>query len=153
MATKWLSGVEVTGWRNFISTIGPLMEALGRDLAEHGVSFGEYEVLVFLSEAPDSRLRMGDLADALRLSPSGLTRRLDNLVRAGYVERVACPDDRRVMYAKLAPSGMDALRSAAPDHVASVRRHLLDALSPAQISELGEIFAAIRAGLAHDERD
>lgn len=126
------------------------MEALERDLATHGLSFGEYEVLVFLSEAPDRRMRMGDLADALRLSPSGLTRRLDNLVTAGFVERVACPEDRRVMYAHLAGSGIEALAAAAPDHVASVRRNLLDALTPPQITQLGEIFAAVRAGLEGD---
>ncbi len=132
-------------WWNFISALGPLMDALGRDLEPHGLSLGDYEVLVHLSDAPDRQMRMCDLAEALRLSPSGLTRRLDGLVRHGLVERRSCPSDRRVMHAHLTDDGHDLLVRAAPDHVASVRRHLLAPLDPAQVGELGDIFEAVRA--------
>ena len=73
----------------------------GGDLVPFGLTMGDYEVLVRLSEAEDQRLRMCDLATALQLSPSGLTRRLDGLVKTGLVERIASPTDRRVMFAAL----------------------------------------------------
>jgi DNA-binding MarR family transcriptional regulator len=92
-------------------------------------------------------MRMCDLADRLQLSPSGLTRRLDGLVQAGFVTREPSADDRRVMLARLAPAGLAALEAAAPDHVASVRRHLFDHLDDSQVEALGSIFAAVRAGL------
>jgi DNA-binding MarR family transcriptional regulator len=92
-------------------------------------------------------MRMCDLADLLQLSPSGLTRRLDGLVKAGHVTREASTGDRRVMLATLTPSGLAALEAAAPDHVASVRRHLFDHLDDEQVDSLASIFQAIKDGL------
>jgi DNA-binding MarR family transcriptional regulator len=89
-------------------------------------------------------MRMCDLAQSLRLSPSGLTRRLDGLVRHGLVERRASPTDRRVMHAHLTEAGFDLMMQAAPDHVDSVRRHLLDPLDADQVDQLASIFAAVR---------
>ncbi|MEO6156005.1 MAG: MarR family transcriptional regulator [Ilumatobacteraceae bacterium] len=143
MTKQWLTPGEMQAWRNFIDTVGPLMDALTQDLAPHGLTLGDYEVLVFLSEADEHRMRMIDLACALRLSPSGLTRRLDGLVRHGLVERQASTGDRRVMHACLTSNGMKLLVEAAPDHVASVRRHLLDNLAPSQVDQLAEIFGAV----------
>ncbi|MFT3853949.1 MAG: MarR family transcriptional regulator [Ilumatobacteraceae bacterium] len=151
MARKWLTTPEQAAWRSFVSTLGPLMDALEGGLAPHGLTLGDYEVLVHLSEAPERRMRMCDLAQALRLSPSGLTRRLDGLVRHGLVERRASPVDRRVMHAHLTEAGFDQMMAAAPDHVASVRRHLLDPLTPAQIDELAVIFGTVRSRLIEQE--
>ncbi len=143
---RWLDDEEMRTWRSFIETVGKVLADLDADLmAEHGVTSGDYEVLVFLSEAPDRALRMCDLADMLRLSPSGLTRRLDGLVRSGFVDRHPSPDDRRVTLAHLTPAGYDKLRTAAPDHVASVRRHLLDHLTREQLIGMGDAFVAIAA--------
>ncbi|MCU1501228.1 MAG: putative MarR family transcriptional regulator [Ilumatobacteraceae bacterium] len=147
MAGPWLTGPETRAWRNFINTLGPLMDALGRDLEPHGLTFGDYEVLVHLSEATERQMRMCDLADALRLSPSGLTRRLDGLVRHELVERRSCPTDRRVMHAHLTDTGFDLMMRAAPHHVASVRRHLLEPLDADQVGQLGDIFEAVREQL------
>jgi DNA-binding MarR family transcriptional regulator len=144
MATKWLTETEMRAWRNFVTAIGPLMEAFTRDLEPFGLTLGDYEVLVHLSEADDRRMRMCDLADALRLSPSGLTRRLDGLVRHGLVERRSCPTDRRVMHAHLTGSGFELMMRAAPAHVASVRHHLFAPLGGVQVDQLGEIFEAVR---------
>lgn len=69
MPTNWLDDSEQTAWRNFITTLPDLSAAFEADLAPHGITMGDYEVLVFLSEAPDQRMRMCDLAAALRLSP------------------------------------------------------------------------------------
>ena len=147
MATRWLTEKEMTAWRTYIETFGDLIAAIERDLAEHGLTLGDYQVFVYLSEAPNRSMRMCDLADLLQLSPSGLTRRLDGLVKAGFVTREPSSDDRRVMLATLTPSGFAALEAAAPDHVASVRRHIFDHLDDDQVEALASIFQSIRAGL------
>ena len=121
--------------------------ALERDLVPFGLTMGDYEVLVRLSEADDQRMRMCDLATVLQLSPSGLTRRLDGLVSTGLVGRVASPSDRRVMFAALTDAGRTKLVEAAPDHVASVRNRFFKGLTRAQIRTLGDIFATVRANL------
>ena len=148
MATNWLTAREMTAWRTYIETYGDLITAIERDLAAHDLTLGDYQVFVYLSEAPDRSMRMCDLADLLQLSPSGLTRRLDGLVKAGLVTREASTDDRRVMLARLTPGGLAALETAAPDHVASVRRHVFDHLDDDQVDALASIFQAIRAGLS-----
>jgi DNA-binding MarR family transcriptional regulator len=147
MATNWLTAREMTAWRTYIETYGDLISAIERDLATHDLTLGDYQVFVYLSEAPDRSMRMCDLADLLQLSPSGLTRRLDGLVKAGHVTREASTDDRRVMLATLTPSGLAALESAAPDHVASVRCHIFDHLDDRQVDALASIFQAIKDGL------
>ncbi|MGZ4765388.1 MAG: MarR family winged helix-turn-helix transcriptional regulator [Ilumatobacteraceae bacterium] len=147
MATTWLSASEMRAWRNFIESVSLLTAAMENDLAPFGLTTGDYEVLVRLSEADSERLRMCDLAVALQLSPSGLTRRLDGLVTSGLVERVASPSDRRVMFAALTPAGRAKLEEAAPDHVASVRKRFLKGLDRDQIRSLGEIFETVRANL------
>lgn len=148
MATNWLTATEMRAWRNFIESVSTLTAALEHDLSPFGLTNGDYEVLVRLSEADEQRLRMCDLAGELHLSPSGLTRRLDGLVRSGYVERVASADDRRVMFAALTDTGRDKLAEAAPDHVASVRNNFFKGLSRDQIRDLGDIFEKMRHNLA-----
>jgi DNA-binding MarR family transcriptional regulator len=147
MASVWLSSDEMRAWRNFVESSGVLTAALEADLAPFGITLGDYEVLVRLSEAEDERLRMCDLAVALHLSPSGLTRRLDGLVRSGLVERVASPADRRVAFAALTRKGHAKLSEAAPDHVASVRRRFFKGLTRHQVRELGDIFEKVRTNL------
>ena len=147
MATTWLSASEMRAWRNFIESVTILTAAIESDLAPFGLTNGDYEVLVRLSEAENERLRMCDLATVLLLSPSGLTRRLDGLVTSGLVERVASPSDRRVMFAALTPAGRTKLAEAAPDHVASVRKRFFKSLNRDQVQSLGEIFETVKANL------
>ena len=148
MATAWLTPAEMAAWRTYIETYGDLVAAIERDLAEQRLTLGDYQVLVYLSEADDQSMRMCDLADRLQLSPSGLTRRLDGLVSAGLVTREPSTHDRRVMKAQLTDAGFEALRQAAPHHVASVRRHIFDHLDDSQVEAMASIFAAISAGLS-----
>ena len=108
---------------------------------------GDYEVLVYLSEAEENRLRMCDLAGLLRLSPSGLTRRLDGIVRNGWVGRASCASDRRVMWATLTPAGRKKMEAAAPDHVASVRRHFIEPLGADGVRRVSELFEPVREHL------
>ena len=141
---RWLDDEEMRAWRGYIEVTGQLNIALEADLNAHGLTSGDYQVLVYLSEAEEGRLRMCDLADSLNLSPSGLTRRLDGLVRKGMVARERNDADRRVMMAVLTQKGMDKLVSTAPHHVASVRRNLIDRLDDRQIRQLGQIFESLR---------
>ena len=151
MDTKWLNGAEMAAWRAYIEIVGDLSAALEKDLVAQGLTVGDYQVLVYLSEADEGALRMCDLAHMLQLSPSGLTRRLDGLVKSGHVTRAPSTEDGRVMMAVLTDDGHALLESAAPHHVASVRRHVFDHLDAAQVDAMGSIFTAIAAGLAADQ--
>jgi DNA-binding MarR family transcriptional regulator len=150
---RWLDPGEMRAWRSFVESIGDLWTALENDVALHGLTLGDYQVLVYLSEAPDNALRMCDLAKQLQLSPSGLTRRLDGLVKAGVVERRGSALDRRVMLAHLTDAGRAKLEEAAPTHVDSVRRHIIDRLTPEQVEVFGDIFIVLAEGLAGDAAD
>ena len=145
--TRWLTDEEMAAWRSYAETVVDLNAALEADLAPHGLTLGDYQVLVHLSEAPDHEMRMCDLATRLQLSPSGLTRRLDGLVRMGVVERRPSERDRRVMLAVLTEPGWSYLERVAPDHVASVRRHIIDLLSPEDMAAMARIFRTIAAEL------
>jgi DNA-binding MarR family transcriptional regulator len=138
---------EHAAWRIFVETVDDLMAAMNKDLEQHEITLGDYQVFVFLSEVEGHRMRMVDLAAALHLSPSGLTRRLDGLTRRGLVDRVPSLQDRRVMLAVLTDSGFAKLTEAYPTHLASVRRRIFDHCSAADVSALGRIFAAIQKGL------
>jgi DNA-binding MarR family transcriptional regulator len=147
MTTKWLTDVEAKAWRAYIETVGDLSAALERDLAVHGLNLGDYQVLVYLSDAPDGSMRMCDLATSLQLSPSGLTRRLNGLVTSNHVTRSPSAHDGRVMMAVLTSAGRALLDETAPHHVASVRRCIFDRLTPDQVVAMAEIFEAIATGL------
>jgi DNA-binding MarR family transcriptional regulator len=134
---RWLNETELQAWRALISTSIGLIATLDNELqAAHGLSMGDYEVLVLLSEAPQQAMRMSDLAARLRLSPSGITRRIDGLVRSGLVERQQCPSDRRGSFGVLTEVGRRRLEEAAPTHVEGVRRHFIDRLTDRQLSHL-----------------
>ncbi len=150
MATNWLTPAEMRAWRSYIEIHADLISALERDLADQDLTLGDYQVLVYLSESSEQAMRMCDLADQLQLSPSGLTRRLDGLVAAGFVERKGSAADRRVMMAVLTQAGLAKLEEAAPHHVASVRRHIFDHLDEAQVDAMATIFESITAGLAEE---
>ena len=128
-------------WRQLLCVETHLEERLDLELREgHNLTLAEYGVLVNLSEAGPLGLRMSDLADRLLLSRSGLTRRIDSMVRAGLVERRSCPADGRGSFASLTETGAARLVEAAPTHVAGVRRYLIDAL--------GGDLSALASGLA-----
>jgi DNA-binding MarR family transcriptional regulator len=147
----WLRPDEMLAWRSYVETNADLMSALERDLAPTGLDLGDYQVLVFLSESPERSLRMCDLAAMLQLSPSGLTRRLDGLVRANLVERRGSDSDRRVMLAALTPKGLRVLEDSAPVHVASVRTRMIDLLDEHELRVVARVFQKIRARLQDEQ--
>lgn len=131
-------------WRALIQVTTGVLGVLDNELqAEHGLSLGEYEVLVHLSEEPQHSVRMTDLARRLHLSPSGITRRIDGMQRAGLVERVPCPSDRRGSNAVLTADGLRRLNEAAPTHVRGVRAHFIDQLSEREIANLATALTAV----------
>ncbi len=145
--TRFLNEQEMRAWRTFIETHDDLIAAIETDLAPSGLSLGDYQVLVTLSEATDHRMRMCDLAAILQLTPSGATRRLDGLVRSGWVDRLNSTVDRRVMLAGLTPAGWDKLHEALPPHVNSVRTHLIDLLDENELRTMTSIFTKVRNAL------
>ena len=128
---------RIGAWRAFLRAHAQVIRRLERELQdEQGLALTDYDVLVQLSAAPDRRLRMSELADALLLSRSGATRLVDRLVVGGLVERVMCEDDRRGQWAALTDAGLRRLREAAPIHLRGVATHFLDRLSPDELARL-----------------
>jgi len=124
-------------WRSFLRTHSQLVRQLEHQLQQHGkIALGSYDVLVQLAEAPGYRLRMSELAEAVLLSRSGLTRLVDRLQRDGLVQREPDPDDARGMYTVLTAKGRDILRDASHVHLAGVSALVLDQLSDAELHQL-----------------
>ncbi len=141
---RWLSAEEQSSWRAWISANVLLQERLERDLkAQHGLSMAEYEVMVRLSEAPEHRLRMSELAGRTLASKSRLSHQISRMEQAGLVRRQGCAEDRRGAFAVLTDTGWEALVAAAPDHVASVRAWLVDLLTPEEFAQLGTLSARV----------
>ena len=135
--TRWLNWEEQRTWRTFMLATHLLFEEFDREL-QRGASIptAHYELLVRLSEAPDRRLRMSELADRSQSSRSRLSHTVSRLEEAGWVVRETCPSDRRGAFAVLTDVGFAALEAAAPLHVESVRAHLFDQLDPDQLEAL-----------------
>jgi DNA-binding MarR family transcriptional regulator len=153
VVVQWLDADQQEAWRTFLSVHSRLLARLDAELqADHAISLPDYEVLVHLSEATGQQLRMAELADRLLLSPSGLTRRLDGLVRDGLVERRACPSDRRGSLAFLTQGGRETLEKAAPTHVEGVRRYVIDRLERDELLDLTAALEAIGEALDANER-
>jgi len=146
MATATRSGAplndrELAAWRGLLRTHRDIVGRLDAELErDHGLPLSSYEVLITLADAPDGRLRMGELADALLLSRSGLTRLVDRVKSQGLVDRQRCPDDARGYFAVITPAGRELLRSARPAHLAGVREHFLRRLDPDQLDALASVW-------------
>jgi DNA-binding MarR family transcriptional regulator len=145
---RWLDDDEQAAWRAYLDSTRLLLQALDRQLeTDADLSLTDYELLVRLSEAPDGRLRMRDLADATLSTRSGVTRAVTRAEKAGWVRRVECEDDRRGMNAELTRAGRAKLAASAPGHVGAVRENLLDLLSREQLAQLTEIGGRVRQWL------
>jgi DNA-binding MarR family transcriptional regulator len=150
--TRWLNEDEQRSWRAFLATTTLLFAALDRELQrEAKIPMSYYELLVRLSEAPDRTARMSDLADRSQSSRSRMSHAVARLEERGWVERASFDGDRRGQLAKLTDAGFAALESSSHAHVESVRRLLLDPLTPEQFAQLGEISATVLAALESNE--
>jgi DNA-binding MarR family transcriptional regulator len=148
---RWLDDGQQRDWRAWIAASTLLPDRLNRDLQEEqGLSLAEYEILVRLSEQPDGRIRMSELADRTLASRSRVSHQIARMEQAGLVERVRCLEDGRGFYAVMTPEGRRTLERAAPGHVDSVRRTLVDALTPEEFATLGRLCRKISDSLAED---
>lgn len=137
---RWLDEDEQHAWRAYLTATRLLAEALDRELQrDAGMPHAYYEILVRLSEAPARTLRMSALAAVTSSSRSRVSHAVARLEESGWVRRESCPGDRRGALAVLTDAGYAALAAAAPGHVDGVRRHLLDPLTPEQVSQLAAI--------------
>jgi DNA-binding MarR family transcriptional regulator len=148
---KWLNEAEMKAWLGFVTNASDLLRSIERDLEPFGVDGGDYQLLAMLSDAPNHRMKMCDLADILRLSRGGLTRRMEGVVSERFVEKVRDGSDGRAVFAQLTSKGYAFLRKIAPHHVKSVRGQMIDLLSDSEIKALGSAFAKIGGHLRSAE--
>lgn len=135
---------ELNAWRGMLRVHSEIIRRLDEELErEHGLPLSSYEVLLQLADAPDSSLRMGQLAEHLFLSRSGLTRLIDRLAKAGLVERVICESDRRGSYARLTAEGRRRFDAARPTHLRGVREHFLSRLDTGEMDALAAVWAKL----------
>jgi DNA-binding MarR family transcriptional regulator len=153
MAGQWLTADDQRAWRAYLRAGTLLTARLNRQLqADSGLSLAEYEVLVQLSEAPDGKLRPFQLGLVLDWEQSRLSHLLSRMTRRGFVIRQDCPGDRRGSEVVLTRRGRTAIESAAPGHVAAVRRLVFDQMDSAQAAVFGQVFEAILAALEDDRQ-
>jgi DNA-binding MarR family transcriptional regulator len=144
MTAAWLSDDEQQVWRTYLRMSSLLPAALNRQLQQDcGLTLPEYEVLVQLSEATDERLRPFQICDALNWEQSRLSHQLTRMERRGLVTRRECPVDGRGAFVALTTCGAKAIREAAPQHAAAVRRLIFDRLSDAQRTAFEEVCSII----------
>jgi DNA-binding MarR family transcriptional regulator len=139
-----LTDRELAAWRGMLRVHRDVVGRLDAELErEQGLPLSSYEVLISLADAPGGRLRMGELAGALLLSRSGLTRLVDRLERQGMVRRERCEDDARGYFAVISAAGREKLATARPAHRAGVREHFLDRLTADELDALARAWRRI----------
>ena len=139
----WLTDEEQQAWRATVQLSQLLLRQLDRDHTMLGLNGRDYEILVDLSEAPEHRLRMTDLADATSQSRSRLSHQITRMEKRGLVRRDDCEGDKRGTFAVLTKAGFDAIERVAPYHVEQVRRHYIDRLTAQQQEEIRSAFQPI----------
>jgi DNA-binding MarR family transcriptional regulator len=131
-------------WRAFLLAHARIVRRLDEELrAEHDLSLAEYEALLTIAQTPERRVRMGQLADEVLLSKSGVTRLIDRLVGDGLVERSACLADARGAEAVLTETGLARLRAASRTHLRGIDEHFLSAVEPADLEAIERTMTAV----------
>ena len=148
MTPRWLDDDEQRTWRAFLAATQLVMDQLDRQLQrDSGMPRAYYEILVRLSEAPDRRLRMSELAQTCWSSRSRLSHAVARLEESGWVRRESCPQDKRGQFAVLTDTGFRVLERAAPGHVEQVREMLFDTLTGEQQTALREACEVVASRL------
>jgi DNA-binding MarR family transcriptional regulator len=144
-----LDGVALESWRDYLKSHATILRVLDAELvAEHGITTRDYEVLLYLSQAERRHLAMSALAERTMLTRSGITRLVDGLVDAGFIERKACSNDARVSYAQLTDVGYEKLRNASRSHIAGVRRQFVERFSEEELQTLAELLSRLPGATA-----
>jgi DNA-binding MarR family transcriptional regulator len=143
-ASARLAGAALAAWRSYIQSHAAILRDLDADLvAEHSVTTRDYEVLLYLAQTPDRRLPMSAIAQRTMLTRSGVTRLIDGLVASGLVERLSCPDDGRVAYARLTDAGHEKLTEAGQTHLTRIRRLFLEHYTPDELQQLAALLGRL----------
>ena len=143
-SVQLLSERELRAWRGLLRVHSRLVKALDTELEnEHGLAVTSYEVLMYLADSPEGRMRMHDLASSVLLSRSGLTRLIDRLERDGLVARKSCAHDARGAFAVLTDAGREKLAQARVTHMAGVRRLFLSQFSESDLELLSEMWERV----------
>ena len=141
-----LSPRELRAWRGLLRVHARLVKTLDAELvAGHGLGVTSYEVLLYLADAPEGKMRMHEIASSVLLSRSGLTRLVDRLEREQLIERSACASDARGAYAVITPQGRAKLDAARRTHLEGVRRHFLDHLDADEQERVGALWDQVLA--------
>ncbi|MGY1653962.1 MarR family winged helix-turn-helix transcriptional regulator [Geodermatophilus sp. SYSU D01119] len=150
---RWLSEDEMAAWVRLVAVVELLPGVLDGQLRRDAqVTHFDYHVLAMLSEAPDRTLRMTELATRTNATLPRLSHVVRRLEERGLVERAPCPYDGRATNARLTDAGWAKVRETAPGHVATVREHVIDALTPEQVTQLTGIADAVLRRLDPDGR-
>jgi DNA-binding MarR family transcriptional regulator len=140
---------ELGAWRGLLRVHARMTKALDAELVrEHGLPLSSYEVLLFLADAPDGRLRMSELAEGVLLSRSGLTRLVDRMERDGLLRRERCEDDARGYHALITEKGRELFGRARRTHLDGVRERFLSHLSPEELRTLARLWEKVAPGAA-----
>jgi DNA-binding MarR family transcriptional regulator len=143
-STPGLEGAALEAWRSFLQSHATILRGLDAELvADHGMTARDYEVLLYLAQAPDRRLPMSAIAESTMLTRSGITRLVDGLVQGGLIERVACASDARVSYARLTDEGYEKLRDAGASHIASIHRLFLEHFTVEETEQLAALLSRL----------
>jgi DNA-binding MarR family transcriptional regulator len=147
-APRWLNDDEARAWRGWVNATEHLRAQLNRELQrDSALSDADFAVLVQLSEAPDRRVRMSDLAAQMAWSKSRLSHQVSRMAERNLLTKENCVNDARGAFAALTPHGLKEIQRAAPSHVESVRAHFIDLLTPVQLTALADAFEAVVAHL------
>ena len=145
---RWLDEREARAWRALQSMQMRLEAALARQLAtESGLSYQDYLVLVALTDQPEGRMRVFELCGVLGWEKSRLSHHVTRMTDRGLVKKERCDSDRRGAFVVVTERGRKEIESAAPGHVAAVRRLFIDQLTPAQLDAIAEAAETALAGL------
>jgi len=153
MTGIWLTADEQRAWRTYVRMSQLLPAQLNRQLQQDsGLTLPEYEVLVQLSEAAGQRLRPFQICEALNWEQSRLSHQLTRMERRGLVARHECEADGRGAFVVLTRPGADAIATAAPGHVAAVRRLIFEQLDEDQRAAFEQACAAIIEALTETDQ-
>jgi DNA-binding MarR family transcriptional regulator len=144
---RWLDEREERAWRSLQFMQMRLEGALARQLAvDAGLSYPDYVVLVALTDRPDGRMRLFELAGVLGWEKSRLSHHIGRMDARGLVMKEKCDSDRRGAFVVISGQGRDTIEAAAPGHVAAVRRLFVDRLTPDQLDAIGDAAQHVLAG-------
>src|SRR4249919_61195 len=137
---RWLTAEEERVWRRWLTLNARLSATLQRELQDDaGLSMPDFEVLVHLTDSPEGRVRVTDLARLLQWERSRVSHHVTRMERRRLVRRVECAEDGRGAFVVITPQGRAAIEQAAPGHVNAVRRLVFDALSPEEVDAFATI--------------